>query len=758
MVEIDELRQRLARIGSKRPFKPTDTTGRRQPYGILPGVRGVKIHPDLPPIPMKTPSELTNETVARRMHERDPDITTLLGPDDKVFQQTTDEVMQTPNRPDTLDPPLAMYSTRENAKRWAKLRQRLGARRYNKHLRRRLKNQSGPSNYLKSYPDGTHRFHGRPSSTIKNLNTTSDLQRKTTKKVLEKDPLYDRLHHGHPPLGPIKVEGDDEKRIRSQFITEENAKKYSKLRQRLAGIVDKIKKDTNKELEHSKRMRDLLEYTPKQPMNTKETMAEHGYLEHGEKIRPDKETMELEKRFDVDDIDAERTKRIDQYLDYTNTLTNEELSAQMSHEDFQAYQDFILDGKPLPPNFLKKKKTNIKSSKLRQRIAGIGTKDFDKDEKTLDAFDKFFSGGDGSNPDRDPSKFKLPNYSEEDYEAFNDYVQDSAFHVEDMMDAGIAEDIALSKEANALWKDKPEGVRQKLRPYYQKHLSRELSWQKNPDNYTSGKLPLEDQTYINPGFYKNLKYDGVSLEPQQVFDKNTFDYTNPEHRKQLLKQHEYLQINKKDIVPKTTRAFHDPGKYSKLRQRLAMIPGTWANEPQSHISVPNDEVFPEASKWTEKQKLRHVDASGPIKTKRNKLKGYDAIGADEAIHDYFDLNPQGEKLTSDYKKLEGVGKKGLRKIPARRVVHDPFPELAYGFDDVSGLTPEGSPYRTRSSERFAPDPESGSTEEIGSFLGVEPKLSFDESRKQHPRPMNVLYRSVAERHAKLKQRLSRFEQ
>jgi len=32
------------------------------------------------------------------------------------------------------------------------------------------------------------------------------------------------------------VEGDDEKRIRSQFITEENAKKYSKLRQRIAGI------------------------------------------------------------------------------------------------------------------------------------------------------------------------------------------------------------------------------------------------------------------------------------------------------------------------------------------------------------------------------------------------------------------------------------------------------------------------------------------------------------------------------------------
>ena len=84
------------------------------------------------------------------------------------------------------------------------------------------------------------------------------------------------------------------------------------------------------------------------------------------------------------------------------------------------------------------------------------------------------------------------------------------------------------------------------------------------------------------------------------------------------------------------------------------------------------------------------------------------------------------------------------------MVHDPFPELEYGFDDVSGLTPEGSPYRTRPSERFTPDPHS--IEEAVDRI-FEPKLSFDESRKQYPRPMNVLYRSVAERHAKLKQRI-----
>ena len=147
--------------------------------------------------------------------------------------------------------------------------------------------------------------------------------------------------------------------------------RVDELKQRIAGIVDKIKKDTNKELEHSKRLDNLLKYTPKQPMSTKEIMSEHGYVEHGEKIRPDKKTMELEKRFDVDDIDAERTRRIDQLSDYMNTLTDEEMSAPLSHKDMQSIKDFKLDGKPLPPDFMKKKKTNTKYSKLKQRLADV---------------------------------------------------------------------------------------------------------------------------------------------------------------------------------------------------------------------------------------------------------------------------------------------------------------------------------------------------------------------------------------------------
>ena len=143
-----------------------------------------------------------------------------------------------------------------------------------------------------------------------------------------------------------------------------------------------------------------------------------------------------------------------------------------------------------------------------------------------------------------------------------------------MIDAGVSSDVAMKDESHAHWKDKPESIKQKLRPYYQKHLSNELSWQKNPKLYTSGKLPLDRQTYVKPGFHKNLKTWDMKFD-HGVFTKDNFSYTNPKHRKQLLKQHEYLDINKKDIVPKTTRAFHDPDKYakrfSKLKQRLGKV-------------------------------------------------------------------------------------------------------------------------------------------------------------------------------------------
>ena len=285
-------------------------------------------------------------------------------------------------------------------------------------IKRLNKKPTGPKNYTPSLKDKIRRELGTKSGALKKKpigiiprgkgkGKTSELSERVVARRIMEDYAKGKGMPRDDPIGYFERKinkpnrPDTEDPPSAMYITKEEAKKHAKLRQRIAGIVDKIKKDTNKELEHSKRMRDLLKYTPKQPMSTKETMAEHGYLEHGEKIRPDKETMELEKRFDVDDIDAERTKRIDQYLDYTDTLTNEELSAQLSHEDFQAYQDFILDGKPLPPNFLKKKKTNIKSSKLKQRLSKVRTS---KDEWTYIEDPDFF---------RKPLNLRPPEYSKE---------------------------------------------------------------------------------------------------------------------------------------------------------------------------------------------------------------------------------------------------------------------------------------------------------------------------------------------------------
>ena len=331
-------------------------------------------------------------------------------------------------------------------------------------------------------------------------------------------------------------------RIESQYITKDNAKKWAKLRQRLAGIVDKIKKDTNKELEHSKRMRDLLKYTPKQPMSTKETMAEHGYLEHGEKIRPDKETMELEKRFDVDDIDAERTKRIDQYLDYTNTLTNEELSAQMSHEDFQAYQDFILDGKPLPPNFLKKKKTNIKSSKLRQRLGNLQkiawkwkkNPNTGKWEKINNYLDEDVSKKEHTHTPDERSQSHWDNYDK--------LISDGYSHDEALARSGLDHNIV---RMNA---DEPEQL-------WEHGVATPSDLKKNPEH---------------KGFKK-------------VHTKNIVE-TNPEGKTQIVKPKHQTKMVEKPPIDNTNEVkddrFDDSGNYipkskrsrkAKLKQRLAYL-------------------------------------------------------------------------------------------------------------------------------------------------------------------------------------------
>jgi len=206
-----------------------------------------------------------------------------------------------------------------------------------------------------------------------------------------------------------------------------------------------------------------------------------------------------------------------------------------------------------------KRKTEIKSekykrnAKLKARLAAVGLPDgFGKDPKKFKDFKDFL---DNFNQDAGPpeherkSPFPLPKYFEKDYEAFHNHVQDSAFRLEDAQEAGIDledENFSHGDDVSQSWNDVSKENQDKLRPYYQKHLSKELSWQKDPSLYTSGELPKEDQTYTKPGFHKNLT---------PMFENEPDGYK---------------EINPKDIVSKTYDSTYDePSKYSKLKARLA---------------------------------------------------------------------------------------------------------------------------------------------------------------------------------------------
>ena len=192
----------------------------------------------------------------------------------------------------------------------------------------------------------------------------------------------------------------------------------------------------------------------------------------------------------------------------------------------------------------------FKISKLQarlQKMAAVGLPDnFGKDPEEFSNFSDFLDKFQkGVNPDLEPSKYPLPKYFEEDYEAFHDKVQDSAFRFEDASDAGI--DIENKENENQLdgvWGDLSEPNKVSLRNHYQKHLSNELSWQKSTQIYSSGNLPESQKTYAQPGFHKNLVPDDVDPEGG------------------------YSTINPDDIKPKFPKQYDDPSKYSKLKDKL----------------------------------------------------------------------------------------------------------------------------------------------------------------------------------------------
>ena len=215
----------------------------------------------------------------------------------------------------------------------------------------------------------------------------------------------------------------------------------------------------------------------------------------------------------------------------------------------------------------------FKVSKLKgklQKMAAVGLPDnFGKDPEEYSSYSDFLDKFQkGEKPDLKPSKYPLPKYFEEDYEAFHDKVQDIAFRFEDASDAGI--DIENKENENQLqgnWGDLSETNKGSLRNHYQKQLSKELSWQKDPKLYTSGKLPESQQTYAQPGFNKNLVLDEV--DPKEG----------------------YATINPNDIKPKFPKQYDDPSKYSKLKGRLQKLATDINRSPVNNTMSKSDEII-----------------------------------------------------------------------------------------------------------------------------------------------------------------------
>ncbi len=89
---------------------------------------------------------------------------------------------------------------------------------------------------------------------------------------------------------------------------------------------------------------------------------------------------------------------------------------------------------------------------------------------------------------------KLPKYTEEDFKAYHDKINDPAFYGEDEEDAGIPNPLNISYPEADYWDDYSEANKKIMRSYYTKHFRNELNWQ-------------SDKTYLKSGFSKNLTED-----------------------------------------------------------------------------------------------------------------------------------------------------------------------------------------------------------------------------------------------------------
>jgi len=308
-----------------------------------------------------------------------------------------------------------------------------------------------------------------------------------------------------------------------------------------------------------------------------------------------------------------------------------------------------------------------------------------------------------------PSAFKLPEYTELDYEAWHDKVHDTEWRLEDAYDSGIfPEDYDWDsldfQLVNKPWKARSGFERQKLRPYYQKMMSGELSWQKDPTHYTSGKLPQEARTYIKPGFSSHITTDArVPTDPDA-----------------------YYEVHPKDIADKETNVsqmdLDDPSKYGKsvriqaVRQRLAFKP------PEESFGMIDPDVFeektnPKGNKRIppSRQRMQWLGPMGiptrtspfakdmlkknkkqsykpdPITKKRHKIK---SEGLTEGYIDKYNLAKQkSARIQMARERLGAVGKISNlndKMISKARYKGKDFPQVSKGMGSGAFLTPDGT--------------------------------------------------------------------
>jgi len=212
--------------------------------------------------------------------------------------------------------------------------------------------------------------------------------------------------------------------------------------------------------------------------------------------------------------------------------------------------------------------------------------------------------GRGPNPFHQNTPYKLPNYSEQDYEAFHDKILDQDMHFDHGLESGIYDDLndvaakggvykgfkvdentefgsdqiqdawsSPELDSDLPWKNLSDRSRMYFRKYYQKMLSGSADYQ------TGGRIrgmgddfELRD-SYVKPGFSRNI-WQGKKPAPRGTGDIRAYikDTGNPLYYNQT-----EWNFGDSDVVSLTKQEYDDPSKYGKssriqtARERLGGI-------------------------------------------------------------------------------------------------------------------------------------------------------------------------------------------